>query len=91
MFTYLFGKTFVKYAYEESHFDKILLLSTGKVQDFEHARVAVFNPPGNINIQNELECYKVGKEVLEYTMKCNVNVSVASRAPGQYCFKIDFK
>lgn len=91
MFAYLFGKTFVKYTYEESHFDKIILISTGKVQNFEEARVAVFNPPRKINTQNEWECYKVGREFLEYTMKCGINVTIASRAPGQYCFKIDFR
>lgn len=28
LFAYMFGKTFIEYAYKESHFDKIVLVNT---------------------------------------------------------------
>lgn len=28
LFAYMFGKTFIEYAYKESHFDKIVLVDT---------------------------------------------------------------
>jgi hypothetical protein len=90
LFAYLFGRTFVEYAHKESRFDKILLINSQSNTSIDNINLSVINKPKNVSAKNSYDNYIEGKLFLDSALTLNLNIFLASRAGGQFCFKVKF-
>ena len=90
LFAYLFGRTFVEYAHKESRFDKILLINSQSNTSIDNINLSIINKPKNVSAKNSYDNYTEGKLFLDSALALNLNIFLASRAGGQFCFKVGF-